>query len=78
MRAHAAARAGGLVVMPILGILDGANFVFHEGGHVLVVPFGQFLHVVGGSLTQVASPSTSPTPGPAPCRCSPSTCAACS
>lgn len=40
----------------ILGILDGANFVFHEGGHVLFILFGQFLHVLGGSLTQVALP----------------------
>lgn len=75
MRARAAARAGGLVVMlvlawqvaargvtlgpagAILGILDGANFVFHEGGHVLFAFFGQFLHVLGGSLTQVALPA---------------------
>ncbi|HEY7647630.1 MAG TPA: hypothetical protein VID04_01395 [Methylomirabilota bacterium] len=40
----------------ILGILDGANFIFHEGGHVLFAFFGQFLYVLGGSLTQVALP----------------------
>lgn len=41
----------------ILGLLDGANFVFHEGGHVLFFLFGQFLYVLGGSLTQVALPA---------------------
>jgi hypothetical protein len=40
----------------LLGILDGANFIFHEGGHVLFIFLGQFLHVLGGSLTQVALP----------------------
>ncbi|MGH7307213.1 MAG: hypothetical protein ACREK6_00800 [Candidatus Rokuibacteriota bacterium] len=39
-----------------LGLLDGANFVFHEAGHVLFLFFGQTLHVLGGSLTQVAIP----------------------
>jgi hypothetical protein len=40
----------------LLGLLDGANFVFHEAGHVLFLLFGQTLHVLGGSLTQVALP----------------------
>jgi len=40
----------------LLGILDGANFVFHEAGHVLFLLLGQVLHVLGGSLTQVAIP----------------------
>lgn len=40
----------------LLAILDGANFVFHEGGHVLFVFLGSFLHALGGSLTQVAIP----------------------
>jgi hypothetical protein len=40
----------------LLGVLDGANFVFHEAGHVLFLLFGQTLHVLGGSLTQVAVP----------------------
>jgi hypothetical protein len=43
--------AGGL-----LAILDNANFVFHEGGHVVFLFFGQFVHVLGGSLMQVALP----------------------
>jgi hypothetical protein len=40
----------------ILGVLDGANFIFHEGGHVVFIFLGQFLHVLGGSLMQVALP----------------------
>lgn len=41
---------------PVLGILDGANFIFHEAGHVLFSFFGEFLGILGGSLTQVAIP----------------------
>ncbi len=40
----------------VLGILDGANFIFHEAGHVLFAFFGEFLRILGGSLTQVAIP----------------------
>jgi hypothetical protein len=40
----------------LLGILDGANFIFHEAGHVLFIFFGELLQVFGGSLTQVAIP----------------------
>jgi hypothetical protein len=36
--------------------LDGANLIFHEAGHVLFLPFGEFLQYLGGSLTQVAIP----------------------
>lgn len=36
--------------------LDNANLIFHEAGHVIFSPFGQFLHVLGGSLTQVLIP----------------------
>ena len=32
------------------------NLVFHEAGHVLFVPFGQFMTVLGGSLMQVLVP----------------------
>jgi len=42
---------------PVLGILDGANFIFHEAGHVLFSFFGEFLGILGGSLTQVAIPA---------------------
>ena len=41
----------------LLGILDGANLIFHEAGHVLFLVFGEFLQVLGGSLTQVAIPA---------------------
>ena len=40
----------------VLGVLDGANFIFHEAGHVLFSFFGEFLQILGGSLTQVAIP----------------------
>jgi hypothetical protein len=32
------------------------NLVFHEAGHVLFMPFGQFMTALGGSLTQVLVP----------------------
>lgn len=32
------------------------NLVFHEAGHVLFMPFGRFMTVLGGSLTQVLVP----------------------
>jgi hypothetical protein len=41
----------------VLSILDGANLIFHEAGHVLFLPFGEFFHYLGGSLTQVAIPA---------------------
>lgn len=52
--------ARGLTYRPagvVLGILDGANFIFHEAGHVLFMFLGTFLNVLGGSLTQVALPA---------------------
>jgi hypothetical protein len=36
--------------------LHGVNLVFHEAGHVIFMPFGDFLHVLGGSLGQVLMP----------------------
>ena len=32
------------------------NLVFHEAGHILWMPFGRFMTVLGGSLTQVLVP----------------------
>jgi hypothetical protein len=32
------------------------NLVFHEAGHFLFLPFGRFMNVFGGSLTQVLVP----------------------
>lgn len=34
------------------------NLVFHEAGHVLCAPFGQFVTVAGGSILQVLVPLT--------------------
>ena len=36
--------------------IDNVNLFVHEGGHIIFWPFGDFLHVLGGSLTQVALP----------------------
>jgi len=36
--------------------IDNVNVFIHEGGHVIFWPFGEFLHVLGGSLTQVLLP----------------------
>lgn len=39
-----------------MAFLDNVNLIFHEAGHMLFIPFGDFLHVLGGSLTQVLIP----------------------
>jgi len=36
--------------------LHGVNLVFHEAGHVLFRPFGDFLATLGGSLSQLLIP----------------------
>jgi len=36
--------------------LDNANLIFHEAGHWIFYIFGQFLYVLGGSLTQLLIP----------------------
>jgi hypothetical protein len=36
--------------------LDAANLLFHEGGHLIFLPFGQFAHMIGGSLLQILLP----------------------
>jgi len=41
----------------LLGILDGANLIFHEAGHVLFLVFGEFIQILGGSLMQVLIPA---------------------
>ena len=33
------------------------DLVFHEAGHVVFRPFGQFMHVLGGSLGQLVMPA---------------------
>jgi hypothetical protein len=47
------AESGGV----LLTLLDGANLIFHEAGHMMFLPFGEFLHSLGGSLTQVIIPA---------------------
>lgn len=41
----------------LLAILDGANLIFHEAGHVFLSPFGDFIQYLGGSLMQVLIPT---------------------
>ncbi len=52
--------ARGIAIEPpgfFLGILDGANLIFHEAGHILFSPFGDFMQYLGGSLTQILIPA---------------------
>lgn len=37
--------------------IDNANLLVHEGGHMVFMPFGQFMYVLGGSLMQVLLPA---------------------
>jgi hypothetical protein len=37
--------------------LDNVNLIIHEAGHWIFYPFGQFLNVLGGSLTQILIPT---------------------
>lgn len=48
----------------ILGLNDPAksflhlpNLVFHEAGHILFIPFGRFMTILGGSLFQLMVPA---------------------
>jgi len=34
----------------------GINLAIHEGGHILFRPFGDFLHVAGGTIAQLGAP----------------------
>lgn len=36
--------------------LDGVNLMFHEAGHVIFMPFGRFMNVLGGTLLQCLIP----------------------
>ena len=36
--------------------LGGVNLIIHEAGHFVFMFFGQFIHVLGGSLLQVMMP----------------------
>ena len=36
--------------------LDGANLLFHEGGHIFLALFGQTFHFLGGTIGQLFFP----------------------
>ncbi len=40
----------------VLWIVDMINLYVHEAGHFFCSPFGQFIHVLGGSLFQILLP----------------------
>lgn len=37
--------------------IHGANLIFHEAGHILFMPFGEFMTILGGSLNQILIPA---------------------
>jgi hypothetical protein len=37
--------------------LDNVNLIIHEAGHVIFMFFGNFMHILGGSLFQVLFPA---------------------
>jgi hypothetical protein len=41
----------------VMMFLHGVNLIFHEAGHTILAGFGQFLHILGGSLMQVVVPA---------------------
>ena len=38
-------------------LIDGANLLIHEAGHLIFRPFGEYLMIAGGSLLQVIMPA---------------------
>jgi hypothetical protein len=61
-----AVRIGGLALFALWvalhmrspdGLMHGSLLIFHEAGHVLFMPFGEFLMVLGGSLFQLMVPA---------------------
>ena len=41
---------------PWVPVLDDANLIFHEAGHVIFSPFGELLYTAGGSIFQILLP----------------------
>ena len=37
-------------------VFAGINLCIHEGGHILFRPLGEFIHVAGGTIAQLAAP----------------------
>lgn len=36
--------------------MNSINLIFHEAGHVIFSPFGNFLHMLGGTLAEILIP----------------------
>jgi hypothetical protein len=43
--------------MAVIRFIHGANLIFHEAGHVIFMPFGEFVTILGGSLNQILIPA---------------------
>jgi hypothetical protein len=41
----------------LIKFIHGANLIFHEAGHILFMPFGRFMTILGGSLNQILIPA---------------------
>jgi hypothetical protein len=41
----------------IMRFIHGVNLIFHEAGHILFMPFGRFMTILGGSLNQILIPA---------------------
>jgi len=39
-------------------LINGVNLIFHEAGHVLMLLFGEWLHIFGGTLFEFGIPLT--------------------
>lgn len=50
-------KAGIYPVTPFLFFLDTFDLYIHEAGHLFFSPFGELLHIMGGSLFQVLLPA---------------------
>jgi hypothetical protein len=37
--------------------IDGVNLIIHEAGHIIFMPFGEFVAIAGGSLFQLIVPA---------------------
>lgn len=38
-------------------MIDNANLLFHEAGHFLFIPLGEFMSFLGGTILQIALPA---------------------
>jgi hypothetical protein len=56
--AHSHARSRGMLPEISGTFMHTVNLVFHEAGHIIFMPFGRFMTVLGGSLMQLIVPAT--------------------